>query len=370
MAFTLVSSAVMTHPRRLEQAERIAAELGLDAVVVDPAPADAPSALRTAIAAWASVRPGASHHLVVQDDLAGPAGLTELVRRSAARHPDEALAFYTHWNSRNGAAVRLAALAGASWVRAVPEEFTPTLAVSLPTATADEFGRHAVASADRHDDEVLSQVLRRTGRMSLLAVPNLVQHVGTASLTGHDVSQGLRRAACLVDAPEVAGWLESGPVLDTVDGLPYLRLGHAHLRVDALAAEPQRRGHSLWWEALPHLGIEPDRVLQLVDERRPVALGAEVSRLFGAAFATELWIHCLLVGLQAPRLARPAEGGFDALGRRLRAAAVATIGIAGLPPESRATVTAGQVSLLTRYAWSAIRLGPLLRAHTGTATGQ
>src|SRR5690349_25001293 len=148
MAFTLVSSAVMTHPRRLDQAERIAAELSLGAVVVDPAPDDAPSALRTAIAAWAAVRPGASHHLVVQDDLAGPAGLTELVRRSAARHPSDALAFYTHWNSRNGATVRLAALAGASWVRAVREEFTPTLAVSLPAATAADFRRHAVASAD------------------------------------------------------------------------------------------------------------------------------------------------------------------------------------------------------------------------------
>src|SRR5213079_488995 len=117
-----ISSAVMTHPRRLPRARELAATLGLDAVVVDPDPDGPPSALRTALAAWGAAAPGATHHLVLQDDVSAPASLRDLVRRSVRRHPADALAFYAAWNTRNGSAVRLAALVGAGWVRGVPEE--------------------------------------------------------------------------------------------------------------------------------------------------------------------------------------------------------------------------------------------------------
>lgn len=127
-----VSSAVMTHPVRLAQAQDLAERLRLDGLALDPAPEGPPSALRTALVAWSAAAPEASHHLVVQDDVDAPAELLEIVTGAAARFPDEALVFYTNWHARNGAAARLAALAGASWVRAVPDEFTPSLAVCLP----------------------------------------------------------------------------------------------------------------------------------------------------------------------------------------------------------------------------------------------
>lgn len=105
-----VSSAVMTHPVRLAQAQDLAERLRLDGLALDPAPEGPPSALRTALVAWSAAAPEASHHLVVQDDVDAPAELLEIVTGAAARFPDEALVFYTNWHARNGAAARLAAL--------------------------------------------------------------------------------------------------------------------------------------------------------------------------------------------------------------------------------------------------------------------
>jgi hypothetical protein len=106
------------------------ARLRLDGLAIDSDPEGPPSALRTALVAWSAVIPGASHHLVVQNDVDAAVELLEIVARAAARFPEEALVFYTNWHARNGAAARLAALAGAAWVRGVPDEFTPSLGVS------------------------------------------------------------------------------------------------------------------------------------------------------------------------------------------------------------------------------------------------
>ena len=45
--------------------------------------------------------------------------------------PHAALALFAFWNSRNGAAVRLGALAGARWVPGAGE-YTPVAALLLP----------------------------------------------------------------------------------------------------------------------------------------------------------------------------------------------------------------------------------------------
>ncbi|MGD3107184.1 hypothetical protein [Streptomyces sp. YGL11-2] len=361
-----VSSAVMTHPRRRERAEGLARRLGLDAVVVDPSPDAAPSALRTAVRAWQAVGPGASHHLVVQDDVSASEGLLSQVARAVARHPTEALAFYTHWNSRNGAAVRLAALAGAAWVRGVPEEFTPTQAVCLPAAQAEAFHRYARGSAVVHDDEILSELLRKEGRMGLMAVPNIVEHLDTDSISGH-AWHGVRRSACLVDAAGSGDLLGSGRVLECVDCLPYLRRGAAHLRVEGPDGALGTRGHSLWRDALPATGLDPEQLRELVHGHRPADAAAAVARHFGAPYADELWIHCLLLGWRAaclaPRFAPPTgQDPLGGLGERIRDTAVSTIGVGGLPPADRQSVTADRSRLLTEYAWTGVRAGRTLAA--------
>ncbi|MFF8788870.1 hypothetical protein [Streptomyces sp. NPDC015125] len=370
MTAALISSAVMTHPVRKEQAEALAARLGLGGLAMDPDPDGPPSALRTALVAWAARTAAAGHHVVVQDDVAAPAELLELVTGSVARFPDEALIFYTNWHARNGAAARLAALAGAGWVRAVPEEFAPTLAICLPVRTADAFRVYARDSAERHDDELMAAFLRTQGRSGLLAVPNVVEHIGTSSINGH-AAQGVRLAACPVGAADARPLLDHGWVLEELDWLPYMRYGEGYLRPVGHERDADPRRHLRWPEALPPTGLTEGRLWDAVRRYRPEDAAAEVGRLFGAAFADELWIHCLLLGRQAvdaarrpaARSASPRPAG--AAGARVRAAALSTVGPAGLPPERRLGVTPEQSALMTGYAESAVRCGGLLLGPAG-----
>lgn len=359
-----VSSAVMTHPVRLEQARELAERLRLDGLALDPEPDGPPSALRTALVAWAAADAGASHHLVVQDDVSAPPELPALVGRAAGRFPDEALVFYTNWHARNGGAARLAALAGATWVRAVPDEFTPSLAVCLPVGTAEEFRRFAEGSAERHDDELFSVFFRARGRMALIAVPNVVEHIGTSSINGH-AAQGIRLAVCPTDAADAAPLLERGRVLEEPGWIPYMRYGEGYVRlVGQERGADGGRGHHRWREALPHTGLTEETVRGAVADAMPKELAAGVADRFGRAFAEELWIHCLLLGRQAAEAARRlgGTGGVpaDALAR-MREAAVATAGPAGLPPERRPEAGPDEVRLMSGFAWTGVSAGERLR---------
>ncbi|MFB6872265.1 hypothetical protein [Streptomyces sp. NPDC056323] len=362
-----VSSAVMTHPVRLTQAQDLVARLRLDGLALDPDPEGPPSALRTAMVAWAAVTPRASHHLVVQDDVDAPVELLEIVGRAAARFPDEALVFYTNWHARNGAAVRLAALAGACWVRAVPDEFTPSLGVCLPSGTAADFREYARESAERHDDELLSVFFRSRGRgrMSLLAVPNIVEHIGTSSINGH-AAQGIRLAVCPTSAADAAPLLARGGVLEEPGWIPYMRYGEGYIRLTGQEhGADGGRGHHRWRDALPATGLTDELVREARDAHLPEGLAADVARSFGRAFAEELWIHCLLLGRQAARAARrlspsPDVVPPDALDR-MRHSAVATAGPAGLPPERRPEAGPDEVRTMAAFAWTAVRAGARLQ---------
>ncbi|MEV0375011.1 hypothetical protein AB0I10_35445 [Streptomyces sp. NPDC050636] len=366
MTAVRVSSAVMTHPVRRDQAEALATRLGLGGLAMDPDPNGAPSALRTALVAWSAVSDTATHHLVVQDDVAAPPELLGLVAGSASRFPEDALIFYTNWHARNGAAARLAALAGAGWVRAVPEEFAPTLAICLPADMATGFRRFARDSAERHDDEVMAMFLRQVGRAGLLSVPNVVEHIGTSSINGH-ASQGVRRAVCPVGAADARPLLCHGWVLEELDWLPYMRYGEGYLRMAGQEKAADPRHHARWQEALPATGLTEGQVRDVARRNCPPDTASEVARHFGAPFAEELWIHCLLLGRQAEDAARrhaPQAAGIraetDQARVRLRGAAVSTVALAGLPPERRPGVLPEHAELLTAYAWSAIRCGSLL----------
>ncbi|MFF8375401.1 hypothetical protein ACF07V_04575 [Streptomyces sp. NPDC015661] len=359
-----LSSAVMTHPVRLDQAKELAARLRLDHLAVDPDPDGPPSALRTALVAWAAADPEAGHHLVVQDDVDAPAELLEIVARAAARFPDEALVFYTNWHARNGATARLAALAGATWVRAVPDEFTPSLAVCLPTATAAAFRAFARDSDERHDDELFSVFFRGRGRMSLLAVPNIVEHIGTSSINGH-AAQGIRLAVCPTPATDATPLLDRGSVLEEPGWVPYMRYGEGYIRLVGQEHGPDGgRGHHRWREALPATGLTEEMVRAARDAHLPEGLAAGVAGTFGRPFAEELWTHCLLLGRQAAHAARRLPGAGDDVPTdaldRMRHSAVATAGPAGLPPERRPEAGPGEVRAMTALAWSAVRAGEQL----------
>ncbi|MFE3096223.1 hypothetical protein ACFXG1_20670 [Streptomyces sp. NPDC059248] len=365
-----VSSAVMTHPVRRAQAQELCDRLGLGGLAMDPEPDGPPSALRTALVAWSRIADGATHQLMIQDDVAAPDDFVDLVAHCADRFPADALAFYTNWHARNGAAARLAALAGAGWVRAAPEEFTPTLAITLPVAVAAEYGRYARATGERHDDEVMAAFLSGRGRSALLAVPTVTEHTGTSSINGHGDVQGVRLAVCPTRSEDARPLLMDGWVLEELDWLPYMRYGEGFVRLPGQENTPLPRHHFTWREALPRTDLGGDAVataLGTLDDRGPEAgrWARDIAKVFGESYADELWIHCVLLGRQARVTARrhapgapyPPRGPAAA---RLREAAVSTVGPAGLSPERRHEAGHGHTGLLADYASAAVSLGEAL----------
>jgi hypothetical protein len=198
----------MSHPRRSREASALAGLLEDARVVFDPEPGDDPSPLKTALHAWRAVEPGATHHLVVQDDIELTDGFLRRVRAGVQLFPDSALAFYCNWNSVNGAAVRLAAAAGATWAEETGAEYFPTLAMVLPSRHIAAYLEFAAPFAGlwRDDDELMREFLASKGIGAVLSVPSLVQHGLLPSLAGN-ASHGIRRAACFSprSVPDGAG---------------------------------------------------------------------------------------------------------------------------------------------------------------------
>ncbi|MEU4117792.1 hypothetical protein AB0F71_25270 [Kitasatospora sp. NPDC028055] len=224
-----MSGSVMTHPKRLEAAERIAADAppGALSVVVDPDPTGRPSVLRTALAAWSAIEEGASHHLVVQDDMILSDSFFERARLAVEAMPDAALALFALWDSRNGAAVRFGALSGARWVGAVGEYF-PCVAIILPRAVAAGY----VEYASRHlfawpDDILMDRYLRAADVPRFVAAPNLAEHDDQGSISGN-AFRGPRRSVCFLPSDQPG---HEGRQLADLEVVPYFKYGIARCDV-------------------------------------------------------------------------------------------------------------------------------------------
>ncbi|UUV29018.1 hypothetical protein NQK81_30140 [Amycolatopsis roodepoortensis] len=235
-----VHGAVMAHPRRRAEAEALARldPAGATRVVLDPDPDGPPTAARTTRLAWSGVPDDATHFLVLQDDVRLADGFFEHARKAAGRLPGDAIAFYANWNSRNGAAVRMAAAAGADWATGV-NEYAPCVALMLPAEIARGYAGYAVRDGDRWPCDVLMfRYLKAVGTPIRIAVPNTVEHSGLPSVAGND-AHGLRRSACFsAVAPATVG-----DVLAEHEVIPF----HKHL-----TSECAVRGDGYW----EYLGTE------------------------------------------------------------------------------------------------------------------
>ncbi|MEQ4721518.1 NAD-dependent epimerase/dehydratase family protein [Nonomuraea sp. B19D2] len=247
-----LSGAVMAHPRRREAAARLAGDV-LD-VVTDPDPTGRPSAFRTSLLAWSSIPGDATHHFLLHDDMVLSSTFFERAERAARAMPDAALALFAFWNSRNGAAVRQGALAGARWV-AGAGEYTPVAALLLPRQVADGYVAWAKDRGDTWPDDVLmGRYLRQAGVPVFVAVPSLAEHEDLASLVDNDF-QGLRRAPCFFTDDPLAGQGE-GAVLDDLPVIPFFKRGVAQC---AVRVPGSRRWRDLRCEDyLAGLGIDAD----------------------------------------------------------------------------------------------------------------
>ncbi len=199
-----LSGAVMTHPKRRTAAERLASSAppGALRVVMDPDPAGKPSVLRTALCAWEAIEESATHQLVVQDDMILSDGFFARARQAISAMPDAALALFALWDSRNGAAVRFGAMAGARWVGAVNEYF-PCVAIILPREVAAGFAAFGRRHLDGWPDDILmNRYLRAQKIPAYVSVPSLAEHEDHGSISGN-AFRGPRRSVCFLphDAP-------------------------------------------------------------------------------------------------------------------------------------------------------------------------
>ena len=189
-----LSVVIMHHPSR---AEFIPALLKacepLDVrVIEDPDPTGPPSALRTAKVAWAAVQDGATHHLVLQDDVVPVPGFAEQVVAAIEARPSDGVTLYVNWDSpHNSYVVRRAALAGAAWAPLSPDEWIPTLGLALPAAEARGLAVKLSELADDSfwgdDDEAIAAFFSDKGVRIACTVPHLVDHTDVPSLAGNDL---------------------------------------------------------------------------------------------------------------------------------------------------------------------------------------
>ncbi|THV30223.1 hypothetical protein [Glycomyces paridis] len=225
-----ISVAIMTHPERLAEAEALAAahpELAAT-VVVDPDPGR-PGNVACAAAAWKARRPGATHHLVLQDDCRLSKRFVDTVLDLVERYPQQALSLFTYWATGTAAALRTAAAAGCR-VAEVRESYFPTVAAVLPAHLADGFGEFFDAYAaelPEADDVAMGAFLYWRGVKRLAVVPTPVEHTGTESLTGNGY-QGDRESVCFEDDAEAAGLSWDAAEPDAISGMDPTRAGQEH----------------------------------------------------------------------------------------------------------------------------------------------
>ncbi|WP_225797161.1 hypothetical protein [Streptomyces aculeolatus] len=361
-----LSTVVMCHPSRLAGAERVAGECAPLPVriVRDPEPDGLPSPLRTAKVAWAAVAPGATHHLVVQDDAHLAPGFAGHVTALLERHPDRAVSLSVLWVSPyNSYRVRQAAVGGYAAVRLAPWEWVPSLALALPADTARELAAYLAEFPDdtRDDDEHIAVFCAERGIPVVAPVPHVLDHGMGPSVAGND-HHGIRLAvACAAGPVGTAHW--AGPEL--ADPARHGGLGYAvelvasrcHVRIRRSGAQEAAEQPFTWpwrpWSAL--LGVPHEAVAAAARAAGPPP------RALPAEPAGEVWAAGYLLGALTP-----GAGDDRAEHRRVRddarAAALRSWITAGLRPDHLAELGAEGCAAAARWAAHAVAAGRAARA--------
>ncbi|MFI0709704.1 hypothetical protein ACH4SK_03425 [Streptomyces inhibens] len=332
-----LSGTVMTHPKRRAAAESLAqaAPPGALRVVMDPDPGGRPSVLRTALCAWSAIEDGATHQLVVQDDMILSDTFFERARAAIKEMPDAALALFALWDSRNGAAVRFGAMTGARWVGAVNEYF-PCVAIILPRRVADGF----VAFGRRHldswpDDILMYRYLRANGIPSYVSVPSLAEHEDHGSISGN-AFRGPRRSVCFLPS-DMPGREETR--LTGLKVLPFFKHGVAQCAVRLDGPDPGRWLHLDCAQYLEGCGVRVERLQSAI---------AGMAEAATPAAAKGTWLTAFTMGFVQRRegLGRAGEPDPEVL-----AEALATVGPGGIShaqPEERIAELRDELARIAR----------------------
>ncbi|MEO3973671.1 hypothetical protein AAFN69_07360 [Streptomyces sp. CAU 1734] len=307
---------------------------------MDPDPAGKPSVLRTALAAWSSIEDGATHQLVVQDDMILSASFFERARAAVEAMPHAALALFALWDSRGGAAVRFGAMTGARWVGAVNEYF-PCVAIILPRDVAAGFVEYGRARLDAWPDDILMyQYLRSRKVPAYISVPSLAEHEDHGSISGN-AFRGPRRSVCFLPDDEP---VNEAARLEGLRVLPFFKHGVAQCTVRVDGPGPERWLHLTCEEYLEGSGIRRER------------LDSAISRLTGAddpEAARGTWLTAFAMGFAHRR-----QGfGAELASTPVLAESLATIGPGGVSYTRSEERIAELRDNLARIAGAALEAG-------------
>lgn len=298
----LVSVVVMTHGSRAGLlGELVAAEPRLRLTIVrDDSPESSPDhALRTALRAWHSVAAGATHHLVLQDDVVPCPRFVERLGSAIDCDPARPFALFSEWGSKTAQVIRLAALSGCGWAE-VADSFLSAPAVLMPAGMAREFAEflaRRMSDGEKRDAFLLHHYLRSVGWDPVVCVPNLVEHDHPLrpSLLPNGKVRGPRRTACFAGSTPLATTWPVG-VRNLPPYLPY------HSPHDLIASVLTDRDGDGTWRTEPAFawfggrGLSLDDLTCLADDSmRRVGLTGD-SLPLGMDAVRESWLGAFATG--------------------------------------------------------------------------
>lgn len=198
----------MGHPSRDDHVQRLAAELAEigPRISYQDAIGTEFSLLASAGAAWRLLADGATHHLVLQDDVLPDPRLVDRLLPAIRQYPQAGLALFCEWGCKSAHAARIAALAGFGATEVI-DKYIPTNALVLPAwvcAPVAQRLAHAGEHGPAPDDTIVEQVLDEFRVPCVLMVPTLVEDLSLPSLAGNQ-EMGVRRSVCALASSGPAG---------------------------------------------------------------------------------------------------------------------------------------------------------------------
>jgi len=247
----LLSTVVISHAsrgglvRRLQGCEPA---LRTRVLIDDSGEPSSGTALTNVLLAWQSVAPGATHHLVLQDDVTLCRGFLPALAKAIDCDPNRAFSLFAEWGSKTAQVIRMGALSGCGWA-VVADPWLPAPAVLMPAEQAAEFAeflRQRTSHGERRDAFLLLHYLNSIGQPALVSIPNLVQHDDPlqTSLLPNGKVRGPRRTACFL--PEIGIGQSWSP---DIRRLPTALAYHSpHDLVASMLSNPQE---NYSWQAEP-----------------------------------------------------------------------------------------------------------------------
>ncbi|HVX42545.1 MAG TPA: hypothetical protein VHC49_01605 [Mycobacteriales bacterium] len=345
-----ISVTIMHHPRRRERIPALVqAVRPLPAqVVADPDPTGIPSPLRTAKVAWSTIADGATHHLVLQDDIRLVEGFADHLRRAITSRPLDGISLYSHWDSpHNSYFVRRAAVAGSPFAPLSTREWTPTQGFCLPVDRARDLAKFLSTIPDevKDDDEMVVIFCREQGIEVVATVPHLVDHRDEPTLAAHP---GSFHATVFSARPALpAGhWdraqLRQHRLSRMVEDSGYVvEFRHSRCGLRFTGVEPVEHEFPWYWhDSCALIGVEAEDILAAAEAYRP-----------NGRLATELWAAGFLLGADAGRL------GAAAPDPQLSTLAVRSWITSGLSAADRSGLTEPARQELVDLGLAAVRCG-------------